>query len=141
MCTGIRLECANGFVAGRTCEFGLVLDYDALFLPVGTQYTAAIPDSSGKSWTSAHAVIGLATFDCMAIMDGVNDAGLMAAAFYFAGQAHYADVAQTDASRAVNPSEVPHYILANCATMEEALAAIAEITVGDLGASDSAITA
>jgi len=110
----------------------LVLDYDALFLPVGTQYTAAIPHSSGKSWTSSHAVIGLATFNCMAIMDGVNDAGLMAAAFYFAGQANYADVAQTDASRAVNPSEVPHYILANCATMEEALAAIAEITVVDV---------
>lgn len=132
MCTGIRLECANGVVAGRTCEFGFVLDYDALFLPVGTEYTAAIPGSSGKSWTSTHAVMGMATFGCMTIMDGVNDAGLMAGAFYFAGQAHYADVAQTDASRAVNPSEVPHYILANCATMDEAIAAVAGITVVDV---------
>lgn len=129
MCTGIRLECANGFVAGRTCEFGFVLDYDALFLPVGTAYTAAIPGSSGKSWTSTQAVVGTATFGCLAIMDGINDAGLMAAAFYFAGQAQYAEVAQTDASRAVNPSEVPHYILATCATIDEALAAIADITV------------
>lgn len=47
MCTGIRLECANGVVAGRTGEFGFVLYYDALFLPVGTQYTAAIPGSTG----------------------------------------------------------------------------------------------
>jgi choloylglycine hydrolase len=132
MCTGMRLGCTNGVVAGRTCEFGFVLDYDALFLPVGTQYTAAISGSSGKAWTSTHAVVGMATFGAMAIMDGVNDAGLMAGAFYFAGQAQYADVAQTDASRAVNPSEVTHYILANCATMDEALAAIADITVVDV---------
>lgn len=132
MCTGIRLECANGYVAGRTCEFGLVLEYDALFLPVGTQYTAVIPGSSGKSWTSTHAVVGAATFGCLSIMDGINDAGLMAAAFYFSGQAEYADAAQTDKSRAVNPSEVPHYILANCGTIDEALAAIQDITVVDV---------
>lgn len=132
MCTGIRLECANGVVAGRTCEFGLVLEYDALFLPTGTQYTAAIPGSAGKSWTSTHAVVGMATFGCLAIMDGVNDAGLMAGAFYFVGQAEYADAAKTDASRAINPSEFPHYILANCATMDEALAAIADITIVDV---------
>lgn len=132
MCTGMRLGCANGVVAGRTCEFGFVLDYDALFLPVGTSYTAAVPGATGKSWTTTHAVLGAATFGCLAIMDGVNDAGLMAAAFYFQGQAQYADVTQADASRAVNPSEVPHYILTNCATIDEALAAIAEITVVDV---------
>ena len=33
MCTGIRLECVDGFVAGRTCEFGFILEYDALYLP------------------------------------------------------------------------------------------------------------
>jgi len=132
MCTGIRLECANGYVAGRTCEFGLILDYDALFLPVGTQYSAAISGSSGKAWTSTHAVMGMATFGAMAIMDGVNDAGLMAGAFYFSGQAQYADAAQTDITRALNPSEVPHYILATCQTIDEALAAIADITVVDV---------
>ena len=132
MCTGIRLQCANGFVAGRTCEFGLVLDYDVLFLPAETPYTAAISGASGKSWTSTQAVVGTATFGCLAIMDGVNDAGLMAAAFYFSGQAQYAEATQADMSRAVNPSEVPHYILATCATIDEALAAIADITVVDV---------
>lgn len=132
MCTGIRLECVNGYVAGRTCEFGLILEYDVLFLPLGTQYSAVISGTTGKSWASAHAVLGMATFGSMAIMDGVNDAGLMAAAFYFVGQAQYADPATTDASRSLNPTEVPHYILANCATMDEALAAITEITVVDV---------
>ena len=130
MCTGIRLECSNGYVAGRTCEFGFILDYDALFLPVGTQCSAVIsPTSTGKTWTSTHAVVGVATFSAMAIMDGVNDAGLMAGAFYFAGQAQYAEVAQADLSRALNPSELTHYILTTCETIDEALAAIAEITV------------
>lgn len=129
MCTGIRLECANGYVAGRTCEFGFILEYDALYLPVGTPYSAAISSSTGKVWTSTHAVVGIATFGSMAIMDGVNDAGLMAGAFYFAGQAQYAEVAQVDLSRALNPSEVTHYILTTCETIDEALAAIADITV------------
>lgn len=132
MCTGMRLECANGYVAGRTCEFGLILDYDAMFLPVGTKYAAEIGKKSGKTWTSTHAVLGLATFGAMAIMDGVNDAGLMAGAFYFVDQAHYADPAKTDASRSLNPTEIPHYVLANCATMDEALAALADITVVDV---------
>jgi choloylglycine hydrolase len=131
MCTGIRLECANGYVAGRTCEFGEVLEYDALFLPVGTQYTAVIGGGPGKAWSSSHAVVGMATFGAMAIMDGVNDAGLMAGAFYFPGQAQFAAAAQTDASRALNSTEVPHYILATCGSIDEALAAIAEITVVD----------
>lgn len=132
MCTGMRLECANGYVAGRTCEFGLILDYNALFLPLGTQYSAMIAGGAGKSWISTHSVVGLATFDSMAIMDGVNDAGLMAGAFYFVGQAKYAAPAQTDLSRSLNPTEVPHYILATCGTIDEALAAIAEITVVDV---------
>jgi len=132
MCTGMRLECANGYVAGRTCEFGLLLEYDALFLPVGTEYCASIGSSAGKAWTSTQAVVGIATFGAMAIMDGVNDAGLMAGAFYFSGQAQYADAAQTDLSNALNPTEVPHYILATCETIDEALAAIADITVADV---------
>lgn len=133
MCTGIRLQCSNGFVAGRTCEFGFILDYDALYLPIGTQYSAVITSTStGKSWTSSQAVLGMATFGAMAIMDGINDAGLMAGAFYFAGQAQYAEVTATDLSGALNPSEVVHYVLATCATIDEALAALAGITVVDV---------
>jgi len=129
MCTGIRLECGDGFVAGRTAEFGLLLEYDVLFLPVGTAYSAVMPTGSGKSWTSTHAVTGLATFGSMAVMDGINDSGLMAGAFYFPGQAQYADAAQTDMTKAVNATEVTHYILTTCGTIDEALAAIADITV------------
>jgi choloylglycine hydrolase len=132
MCTGMRLACANGYVAGRTCEFGAILEYDALYLPVGTEYSAVIGSGTGKTWTSTHAVVGMATFGAMAIMDGVNDAGLMAGAFYFVGQAQYADAAQTDVTRAMNPTEIPHYILATCGTIDEALAAIADITVVDV---------
>ena len=132
MCTGIRLECANGFVAGRTCEFGQILEYDALFLPSGTQFNAVISGGAGKAWTSTHAVVGTATFGALSIMDGVNDAGLMAGAFYFAGQAHYAEITQADMSRAVNPTEVTHYVLTTCGTIEEALAAIADIAVVDV---------
>lgn len=131
MCTGIRLDCANGVVAGRTCEFGLLLQYDVMFLPAGTAYSSVMPKGSGKSWTSTHAVTGVATFGATAIMDGINDAGLMAGAFYFPGQAQYADTAKADMSSSINATEVTHYILTTCGSIDEALAAIAEITVVD----------
>lgn len=132
MCTGIRLECGNGIVAGRTAEFGFLLEYDVLFLPVGTQLASVMPKGTGKAWASTHAVIGTATFGAMSIMDGVNDAGLMAAAFYFAGQAAYADPATVDAARSLNATDVTHYILTTCGSIDEALAVIAEITVVDV---------
>jgi choloylglycine hydrolase len=132
MCTGIRLDCANGVVAGRTCEFGLLLEYDVLFLPTGTALSSVLPKGSGKSWTSTHATLGVATFGAMSIMDGINDAGLMAGAFYFAGQAQYADPSTVDPAQSINSTDVTHYILTTCATIDEALAAIAEITVVDV---------
>jgi choloylglycine hydrolase len=129
MCTGIRLACGNGYVAGRTAEFGQLLEYDALFLPVGTAMSSVLTQGAGKSWTSTRAVIGTATFGAMSIMDGVNDAGLMAGAFYFVGSAQYADPAQTDASRSLNPTDIPNYVLSTCSTIDEALAAIKDVTV------------
>lgn len=132
MCTGIRLGCGDGVVAGRTCEFGQILEYDVLFLPTGTALSSVLPKGTGKSWTSTHAALGVATFGAMSIMDGINDAGLMAAAFYFVGQAQYADPTTVDPSQSLNPTDVPHYILTTCATIDEALAAIAEITVVDV---------
>ncbi len=126
------MKCQNGYVAGRTAEFGALLQYDILFIPKGTALSSALPTGAGKAWTSAQAVVGAATFGAMAIMDGINDAGLMAGAFYFPGQATYADPANTDAARSLNPSEVPHYVLSTCATIDEALAALAEITVVDV---------
>ena len=131
MCTGIRLECANGYVSGRTAEFGALLEYQVLFLPVGTALSSPLAKNTGKSWTSTRAALGTATFGAMCVMDGINDAGLAAAAFYFVGQANYADAAQTDPSRSLNASQIPNYLLTTCSTIDEALAALNDVTVVD----------
>ena len=131
MCTGIRLTCKNGYVSGRTAEFGALLEYQVLFMPVGTALSSPIGSGSGKSWTSTRAVLGTATFGALCVMDGINDAGLAAAAFYFVGQANYADAAQTDPSRSLNASQVPNFLLTTCSTIDEALAALNDVTVVD----------
>ena len=100
-----------------------------LFLPVGSALSSVLPKGPGAAWTSTHAALGVATFGSMSIMDGINDAGLMAGAFYFAGQAQYADPATVDPTKSLNSTDVTHYILTTCATIDEALAAIAELTV------------
>lgn len=126
------MKCQNGFVAGRTAEFGELLEYQILFLPSGTALSSVLAAGTGITWTSTHAVVGTATFGAMSIMDGINDAGLMAGAFYFPGQATYADPAKTDPARSLNATDVPHYVLTNCATIDEALAALADIAVVDV---------
>ena len=129
MCTGIRLKCANGYVSGRTAEFGALLEYQVLFLPAGMELSSPLGKSTGKSWTSTRPALGTATFGAMCVMDGINDAGLAAAAFYFAGQANYANAAQTDPLRSLNASQLPNYLLTTCSTIDEALAALSDITV------------
>lgn len=132
MCTGIRLECENGYVAGRTAEFGNVLEYSILFLPTGTPATSVLGQGTGKTWTTTQAALGVSTFGAISLMDGINDAGLCVAAFYFVGQAQYAPAAQTAADRSINAAELPNYLLTTCATIDQAVAALNDITVVDV---------
>lgn len=132
MCTGIRLRCADGsVVAGRTVEFAVPITMDAIHVPAGTLSTSPLASGPGASWNAEHAAIGVAAFGTDSIMDGFNDAGLTAAAFYFTGWAEYAPAADTPAARSVNPADLVHWLLTNCATVADVRARIADVSVVD----------
>lgn len=118
MCTGLRLTCADGNVVhGRTVEFAVELDLDVLHVPVGTAFTSALTDGPGASWTTTHSALGVGRDSAEAIMDGVNDAGLCAGAFYFPGTADYSE--DDGGSDAIAPQDFVHWILTTCATIDE----------------------
>ncbi|MCD9622599.1 linear amide C-N hydrolase [Rhabdothermincola salaria] len=128
MCTGLRLACADGAVVhGRTVEFAVDLDLDVMHVPAGTTFTSGLSAGAGASWTTAHSVVGVGRASADAVMDGINDAGLTAGAFYFPGTADYA--ADDGGADGVAPQDFVHWVLTTCASIAEMRDRIHEVRV------------
>lgn len=124
-CTGIQLTNKDGsVVSGRTVEFGIKIDISVAFVPRGHAFTGATPAGDGMKYTAKHAVVGMIAYTDVKIMDGINDAGLVAGAFYFPTEAGYAAVTADNQSRGVSPAEFPNWLLSQFASVEEARKAI-----------------
>jgi choloylglycine hydrolase len=124
-CTGILLKNADGtIVHGRTVEFGIPLDVDLVVVPRGYNFVGQTPLGDGKKWASKYAVTGGILFGNLAVMDGLNEKGLAAGAFYFPTMAEYAQT--TDANRAVSMSaaDFTNWILTQFASVDEVRAAV-----------------
>jgi choloylglycine hydrolase len=129
-CTGIRLKNSDGsFVHGRTVEFGIPIEMDIAYVPAGQSFTGTTPLGEGLAWEAKHAAIGLVCFGNPGIMDGLNDQGLAAAAFYFPTFASYAETTEENRARSLSPVDFSNWILTNFADVAELRAAIEADTV------------
>lgn len=133
-CTGITLTAKDGTVVrGRTMEFGVDIKSNVILVPRNLERTGTGPDgATGKSWTTKYASVGANALDLPIILDGVNEAGLSAGAFYFMNYADYQPYTADDAGKAVAPWELVSYILDNFSTVEEVRAGIHDIVVPDV---------
>ena len=61
--------------------------------------------------------------------EGLNEAGLSAGLFYFPGYGQYVPFEEQSADRSIADLQLVPWLLGNCATVEEAMAAIKEIRV------------
>lgn len=129
-CTGIKLTAKDGsIVHGRTLEFGIKVDASAAIIPRGYKFTGTTPQGPGLSYASKYAAVGALTFGYPAIMDGINEKGLSAGAFYFPGFASYAKLTKENQSKAVAPTEFVNWIVTQFATVEEVKAALPNIVI------------
>jgi choloylglycine hydrolase len=136
MCTGIRLKPEDGSVIfARTCEFGADLDLRAVGLPAGKRFVGSAPDGrSGLEWTGRYAAIGANTRGAPLItVGGLNEQGLHCAALNFAGFTTYQHVTRADHAKSINCFEVATYVLTTAATVDEAIAALRDVKVADMG--------
>jgi choloylglycine hydrolase len=119
-CTGIQVKTKDdSFINGRTVEFGMPLQLNVIVIPRNYSFKGTLPNgASGLIYQSKYAVVGGNTFDEPAIIDGVNEKGLVAAAFYFPGYAQYSQRAQ-DNSQSLSPTEFPNWILTQFSTVDE----------------------
>jgi len=120
-CTGISLMAKDGAaIRGRTLEFGFPLQSNVIVVPVGKEFSAALPDGSkGLSYKTRYGIVGANAFDQTMIIDGLNDQGLSIGLFYFPGYAQYAKATEENASHALAPQDFGMWVLGNFATIDE----------------------
>jgi choloylglycine hydrolase len=136
VCTGIRVKPEDGSVIfARTCEFGADLDLRAVGIPAGKRFVGSAPGNEpGLEWTGQYAAIGANTRGAPLItVGGLNEKGLHCGAFNFAGFTTYQDAAAADRAKTVNCFEVATYVLTTAATVDEAITALRDVTVADMG--------
>lgn len=124
-CTGIRLNAADGSsVNGRTLEFGVVVDVYATVIPRNVSFS-----ESGLAYKSKYAAVGASCFEDPFLMDGMNEKGLVAAAFYFSGFAGYTAMTQENQSKSLSPAEFPNWVLTQFATIDEVKKGLSSIVI------------
>ena len=132
MCTGIRLTTTGGIVVhARTMEFAEEVSSDVVVVPRHYELIGTAPGGHpGMTWTASHAAVGTNTHGLPLLIDGVNEHGLSASAFYHPGYADYQTVRPADAARTLAPFDVPVWILTRFADVDAALAGLREVRVG-----------
>lgn len=129
-CTGIKLVAKDGtFVAGRTLEFGIQIDTSAAVVPRGFKFVGTTPNGKGLVYTSKYGAVGAFAFNQPALMDGMNEKGLMVGTFYFPGYASYSKMTSENQSKALSPIEFPNWILTQHETVEEVKAALDAVVI------------
>lgn len=131
-CTGIRLTAENGAVVyGRTMEWGeFNLHSRVAVVPRGHAFTGLTPDGYiGKKWKAAYGFVALDMLQEDVFADGMNEKGLAVGLFYHPGFESYNVYDKRKASDTMTAVDVPAYILSQCATVDEAKAAMKKVRV------------
>lgn len=124
-CTGIQLTTKDGSVVnGRTVEFGVQIDTSVVLVPRGHSFTGATPAGGGLKYAAKYAAVGTIAYSDVKLLDGVNEAGLAAGAFYFPTFAGYTPVTADNQSWGLSPVEFPNWILTQFASVAEVRKAV-----------------
>ncbi len=130
-CTGLALTAEDGsYVSGRTAEFGLELNLNAIFVPRGYEFHGTLPNGGkGLPYTSQYAFLGTNAFDEAAVVDGLNEKGLAVGMFYFPGFAKYPDPTPANQKVGVSPTEFSNWLLSQFATVDEVKSGLGNVAI------------
>lgn len=126
MCTTINLPSKDGFIAGRTMEFGFDFHFATIFIPRQFKITNN-HGINGSSLKTQYAFIGSNFLDLNGVNDGVNEHGLMGSINYFPGYATYEEKPTGTKDYSFGPEFFLSFILGNCKNVAEAKALISQI--------------
>lgn len=122
MCTAITLQSLQETAyLGRNMDFSYTLQPHLYFVPENYRWTNTV---TGREICNAYSFMGTGQEmdGVLGFFDGVNEHGFAAAALYFAGYARYDTAMQSPSSVQVASYDFLHYILGQCASVEDLLA-------------------
>lgn len=132
-CTGITLRTTSGSpVPARTIEWaGNDLESKYSIIPRGFRQRSFVPGGKkdGLSFKAKYGYVGLAVEQEEFVVDGLNEAGLSAALFYFPGYGKYVDYDSTKSDVTVSDLQLVSWILSNFKTIDEVKSAIGNIRI------------
>lgn len=132
-CTGITLRTTSGSpVPARTIEWaGNDLESKYSIIPRGFRQRSFVPGGKkdGMSFKAKYGYVGLAVEQEEFVVDGLNEAGLSAALFYFPGYGQYVDYDVTKSDVTVSDLQLVSWILSNFKTIDEVKNAIGKIRI------------
>ncbi len=106
-CTALHLTAKDGgVVVGRTMEFGIDTQSDAVVVPAGTKLTSSLEDKSkGIQYTTKYGIVGNNFLNKHMIVDGMNEKGLYTGALYLPGYASYPEGTPENATKSMAPED------------------------------------
>lgn len=132
-CTGITLKSRNGdIVVARTVDWSRE-EMDNIYIVAPRGYTARsmLPDgtSDGMQFTSVYGYVGLGMEMPEFVVDGMNEAGLSAALFYFPGYGKYVEYDTAYRDQTLSDLQVVAWVLSQFSTIDQVKAAISNIRI------------
>lgn len=115
MCTGIKIDYKDGCVLGRTMDYEVPIDYNALYLPRDYHFC---DDLMGRPMHSKYKSLGVCFGNRTPLKDGINEHGLMGVTNTFSGFNLYdskVDIEKTN----ISSLDYFTYALGNYKSVEE----------------------
>ncbi|MGE4538221.1 MAG: linear amide C-N hydrolase [Desulfovibrio sp.] len=131
-CTSIFIKTADGLpFYARTMEYAQQLHGSVFTVPKGTALRGTLPDGKlgGLKWKARHGFVGMGSFGKPMVIDGINDAGLVAGGLLFPGYAGYQPYKAGRAGHTIAQFDVINWILSQCATVADVRAGLKDIVV------------
>ncbi|MDE6571469.1 MAG: choloylglycine hydrolase family protein [Alphaproteobacteria bacterium] len=132
-CTGITLKSTdNSLVVARTMDWSREeLNNMYVIVPRGRTTQSVLPDgrSGGVEFTTRYGFAGLAVEQPEFVIDGINEAGLGAALFYFPGYGKYVEYNPDYNDKTLADFQVVSWILSQFSTIDQVQAAIQDVRI------------
>ena len=85
--------------------------------------------TTGRVWTGTYGIVGLDAVEKDFVVDGMNEKGLSVNVFYHPGFAEYSPLDPASVDSTIGSLDVAQYLLSSAATVDEARAAMDDVTV------------
>ena len=132
-CTGITLKSDDGStVVARTIDWsGTTMNNIYVVAPRNHTFRATTPAGmeTGLEFTTKYGYVGLGMEESDFVVDGMNEAGLVAELFYFPNFGEYQSFDRAQADSTIGDLQLVSWMLARFATIEEIQAAIKDVHV------------